>query len=88
MQYIHQMQNTCAKAVIIDIEHGIIENVKFINGCDGNLKSIGLLVKGQDALHIAQTLNGVICAGRPTSCGDQLSKGLLLALAAESESIA
>lgn len=67
----------------MDVNDGVISNVKFTGGCNGNLKSIPLLVDGMKADDIAAKLSGVTCGFRQTSCGDQLSKAVLAAKEAE-----
>ena len=57
-----------------------LHNVRFIGGCDGNLKSIGRLVEGQDAKKISDMLSGVRCGFKDTSCGDQFSHAIREAL--------
>ena len=58
-----------------------LHNVRFIGGCNGNLKAIGRLVEGKDAEEISGLLNGVQCGGNVTSCGDQFSHAIRAALA-------
>ena len=57
-------------------ENGKIHNLKFIGGCNGNLKAIGKLLEGQDAKQAADILRGNDCGGRGTSCADQLAKSI------------
>lgn len=63
------------------IEEGIITDVKFYGGCNGNLQGISRLVYGQRAEDVAKTLKGVDCGGKGTSCPDQLAKAIEAALA-------
>ena len=66
-------KGVCAKQITFEIEDGKIYNLKFVGGCNGNLKAIGKLLEGQDAKHVAEILKGNDCGGRGTSCADQLS---------------
>ncbi len=66
----------CCKVIDIELEGGVIRSVKFIGGCDGNLKGISRLVVGQNAATISKLLRGVDCRGRGTSCPDQLAIAL------------
>ena len=43
----------CAVSIDFDIEDGKLHNVKFLGGCNGNLKAIGKLVEGKDAKEVA-----------------------------------
>ncbi|MBQ8524189.1 MAG: TIGR03905 family TSCPD domain-containing protein [Clostridia bacterium] len=76
MKYTYKTRGTCSSQISFDIENGIIKNVVFTGGCNGNLKAISKLVDGQDAAHIAELLGGNTCGMRPTSCADQLSRAI------------
>ena len=81
MEFTYKTHGTCSQYIYFDIdEEKRLHNVRFINGCDGNLKSIGRLVEGQDAEHISNLLKGVKCGFKSTSCGDQLSIAIQEAL--------
>ncbi len=74
-------QRVCSKQITFDLDdENKIHNVNFFGGCPGNLQAIGKLVEGQDAQKIADILRGNDCAGRGTSCGDQLAIALDAAL--------
>ena len=47
--------------------------IRFIGGCDGNLKAIAKLVDGWTVEQIEAKLKGNTCGPRPTSCADQLA---------------
>ena len=66
----------CSVQIDFDLEDGKIHNLKYIGGCNGNLKAIGRLVEGKDAKEIADILRGNDCKGRGTSCADQLAKAI------------
>jgi len=66
-------KGTCATKIRFEIEDGKLYSVKFENGCDGNLKSIGILLEGMDAAEAVKKLKGVRCGKKNTSCGDQLA---------------
>jgi uncharacterized protein (TIGR03905 family) len=66
----------CSVQIDFDIEDGKIYNVKYIGGCNGNLKAIGKLVEGRDAKEVADILRGNTCGMRGTSCADQLAKAI------------
>jgi len=69
-------KGTCSSKINFDIKDGKLYSVSFKGGCNGNLKSIGLLVEGMDAADVVARLKGVQCAWRKTSCGDQLAKAI------------
>ena len=74
MHYTYSTSGTCSRAIDFDIEDGIITNVKFTGGCNGNLKGIGKLVEGMKVQDVAAKLKGIPCGARPTSCPDQLAR--------------
>ncbi|MDE6473827.1 MAG: TIGR03905 family TSCPD domain-containing protein [Clostridia bacterium] len=74
MHYTYNTSGTCSRAIDFDIEDGIITNVKFTGGCNGNLKGIGKLVEGMRVQDVATKLKGISCGARPTSCPDQLAR--------------
>lgn len=78
--YEYKTQGTCSSKIYFDIENGIIKNVKFIGGCDGNLKAISKIVEGKNALEIAKLFKGNTCGYKSTSCADQLSKAIFAAI--------
>ncbi len=81
MEYKYKTSGTCSSYILFEIDDDKrLHNVRFIGGCDGNLKSIGLLVEGQDAEKISGMLSGVHCGFKPTSCGDQFSRAIRKAL--------
>ena len=75
-------RGVCSVNITFDIEDGKIHNVKYVGGCDGNLKAVGKLVEGRDAKEVADILRGNDCRGRGTSCADQLAKAIDSALEA------
>ncbi|MCI9130068.1 MAG: TIGR03905 family TSCPD domain-containing protein [Eggerthellaceae bacterium] len=73
-------RGVCSKNIHIDVEDGIIQEVTFTGGCDGNLKAISKLVQGKTVDEIAELLEGNTCGPRFTSCADQMVQGLKQAL--------
>ncbi len=80
----YQPQGVCAKMMQFRIKDNIIQDVEFVGGCNGNLSGIGILVKGMHINDIIPKLSGLPCGKRPTSCPDQLTKGLAAYLEAKS----
>ncbi|SEP73886.1 uncharacterized protein TIGR03905 [Lachnospiraceae bacterium RM5] len=76
MHYSYNPQGVCSVKIDFDIEEGKIHNLKFVGGCNGNLKAIGKLVEGKDSKEIANILRGNTCGMRNTSCADQFAKAL------------
>jgi uncharacterized protein (TIGR03905 family) len=72
----YQTAGVCAKQIIFDVENGILKNVRFINGCPGNLAAISSLVEGMPISEVIKRLKGIRCGAKSTSCGDQLARAL------------
>jgi uncharacterized protein (TIGR03905 family) len=66
--------------MILDIEDGIIKDVKVVGGCSGNLQGISRLVKGMKAEEAVGKLKGIRCGFKQTSCPDQLARAIEQAL--------
>ena len=76
MQYEYKTKGTCSQRILFDLEDGIVKNVQYIGGCNGNLKGIGALVECMDAKEVIERLSGTTCGMKPTSCPDQLARAL------------
>lgn len=79
MHYEYKTSGVCAVAINFDIEGDIISNVKFIGGCNGNLKAIAKLVDGKTVDEINAILAGNTCGMKGTSCADQLAQAVIAA---------
>lgn len=79
--FTYKTAGTCSKFIDFDMEDGILHNVKFTGGCDGNLQGIPKLVEGMHAEEVIRRVKGISCNGRPTSCPDQLAQACMQALA-------
>ena len=66
----------CCNEINVDVSNGIVNEVKFSNGCQGNLQGIAMLAKGRKADEIISALSGIDCKKRGTSCPDQLAQAL------------
>lgn len=77
---VYTTQGTCSRKISFDIVDGKVHNVSFMGGCNGNLKGISALIEGRPAQEVIDTLQGITCGPRPTSCPDQLARALKLAL--------
>ena len=81
MTHTYRPRGVCSTRIEFDLEDGKLYNIRFQSGCDGNLKAIGKLLEGADAQFAIERLRGNDCAGRGTSCADQLTKAIEQALA-------
>lgn len=77
MNYVYQTKGVCSKEIKFEVdEKGLIHNVSFLGGCNGNLKAIARLIEGKPAKDIADLLSGNTCGMRATSCADQLANAI------------
>ena len=77
----YKTSGTCSRAIVVDIEDGVIASCKFVGGCMGNTQGVAALVKGMKVEEAIDRLSGIQCGFRGTSCPDQLSRALKKALA-------
>ena len=76
MKLTYKTQGTCSSHIELEVEEGIIKEVFFWGGCNGNLQGISRLVKGMKVEDVINKLEGIRCGFRSTSCPDQLCKAL------------
>jgi len=75
--YEFRPRGVCSRKITLSLDdENKIHNLKFQGGCPGNLSAIGRLLEGRDAKEAADILRGNDCAGKGTSCADQLARGL------------
>ena len=79
----YQPKGVCAKMMQFKIKDNIIHDVEILGGCNGNLRGISILVQGLHIDEIIPKLSGLPCGSRPTSCPDQLTRGLAAYLEAK-----
>ena len=79
MEYRYRTQGVCSTEMIFDIDEKtkIVNDLKVINGCNGNLKGIASLVRGMKVDDIILKLSGIKCGFKNTSCPDQIAKALM-----------
>ena len=72
----YRTMGTCSSQIDFEVENGVLKDVRFMGGCNGNLKGISALVEGMKVDEVIARLEGIRCGGKPTSCPDQLCKAL------------
>lgn len=60
----------------IDVENGVIQAVRVLGGCSGNLQGISALLRGMTVEDAIARMDGIRCGMKPTSCPDQLAQAL------------
>ena len=79
--YEYKTRGTCSAKILFDVREGKVYDVKFMGGCNGNLKGIGALVEGMNIDDAITRLEGITCGSKSTSCPDQLAQALKAAKA-------
>ena len=69
-----QPEGVCSQAIELKLFGDEILDVAFYGGCNGNLKGIAALAKGQKISDVKQRLTGITCGGKNTSCPDQFAQ--------------
>lgn len=77
-KYTYEPHGVCSVQIDFEVEDGIVKNVSFTRGCNGNTQGIGALVEGMQVDEVIKRLKGTDCNGRGTSCPDQLARALEL----------
>ena len=72
----YRPKGVCSTKMIFDLDGDTIENLTVENGCNGNLKGISALLKGRNINEVIGQLDGITCHMKPTSCPDQIARGL------------
>ncbi len=76
MHYSFNTKGVCATKLEFDVEDGVVKNVSFLGGCDGNHKGLAALAEGMTPDDAAKRLKGISCGMRKSSCPDQLAEAL------------
>lgn len=83
MKYQYSTQGTCSYQIDLDVEDGVIKDIQFYGGCDGNLQGICSLVRGMKVEDVLPKIEGICCGMKTTSCPDQLARALRQVMAAK-----
>ena len=76
MTYNYKTKGTCSSSIDLEVEDGILKDVSFCGGCNGNLQGISRLVQGMPVTEVFKRLEGIRCGMKTTSCPDQLCRAL------------
>lgn len=69
-------KGVCSRKMEIDVEGGVIQAVRVVGGCSGNLQGISSLLRGMTVEDAIARMEGIRCGMKPTSCPDQLAQAL------------
>jgi uncharacterized protein (TIGR03905 family) len=76
----YKTHGTCSTKIRFDLVDGKIHALSFEDGCDGNLKALGILAEGMEAGTLMERLRGLRCGRKETSCADQLARAVAQAV--------
>ncbi len=71
--HIYKTNGVCSSEINFELRDGKVHAVSFKDGCNGNLKAVGILAEGIDAEELVKKLKGLRCGRKKTSCADQLA---------------
>lgn len=83
----YQTKGVCSRQMNVKLENGVVQKVEIIGGCAGNSQGVARLVEGMKAEDAIRKIEGIRCGFKATSCPDQLSKALRIALAEEAKRV-
>ena len=76
MQISYKTNGVCARKIFVEVEDGIVKDVKFEGGCNGNTKGVASLAIGLKADDVIEKLQHIKCGFKDTSCPAQLAEAL------------
>ena len=76
MTYTYRTRGTCSQQIEVELDGDVIKKVRFYGGCNGNTQGVARLAEGRRVEDVGETLSGIRCGLRPTSCPDQLARAL------------
>ena len=80
MHHTYTPKGVCSTKIEFDIVDGVLHNVVYQSGCNGNLQAVGRLVEGMDAKEAVARLKGIKCGSKGTSCADQFATAIELTI--------
>ena len=87
MEFTYTPHGVCSRQILLELDGNKVSNVRFIGGCSGNTQGIARLADGMDVDELISRLQGIRCGSKPTSCPDQLAKGMIFAAMVETYAV-
>jgi len=76
MGFEYKTQGVCPSKIEFEIDGDIVNNIRFIGGCNGNTQGVAKLANGRKVDEVISLLKGIRCGFKATSCPDQLAQAL------------
>lgn len=73
----YRTKGVCSSLIVLELDHEIIVNAQIVGGCPGNSLGVSKLCIGKTLDEVIDTLSGIDCRGRGTSCPDQLARACI-----------
>ena len=73
MLYVKPINGVCAREIQVVLTDGIIMGVNFVGGCDGQSKTLNMLLSGQKPQSVIDKMKQVECGSRNSSCAKELA---------------
>lgn len=80
MTYKYVTKGVCSRSITFDLTDGIVSNIKFEGGCNGNTQGVAALAEGMKAEDVIAKVEGIRCGFKTTSCPDQLAAAIKQAM--------
>ncbi len=75
MRRVFRPVGTCSTEITVTVEGDVVKELRFADGCRGNLEALGRLAIGSRVDELVTLLQGIVCQNG-TSCPDQLARVL------------
>ena len=69
-------RGVCSRKIDVTVENGIVKDVRFTGGCNGNTQGVAALCVGRAVDELIPLMKNINCGGRGTSCPAQLALAL------------
>ena len=70
-------RGVCSRGIHIEVDDSnVITSVKFTGGCSGNTQGVARLAEGRKVDDVIESIRGIRCGMKITSCPDQLACAL------------
>ena len=69
-------RGVCSRKIDVTVENGIVKDVRFTGGCNGNIQGVAALCIGRAVDELIPLMKNINCGGRGTSCPAQLALAL------------
>lgn len=76
MEHLYRTSGVCSTQIRFSLDGDVVRDIRFVGGCDGNLKALAKLCDGMTVKEIEDKLAGNICGFKGTSCADQLARAV------------